>query len=344
VSQAPRDESAGSEAGLARAWREASHDEPPAALDDSIRAAARKAVHAGPRPAGASPFGGRWRVPLSVAAVLVVSATVTLLVAERDKHGSRSFQDQAAPPPAASAPEPFDAEPAPPEPELPVQAAEEGASPVPSLPTPERQREPAGTAQPQAERKGLGSAAPAESAGTEQSQAPARAQPTEGPAQPAPLTSTVPAAARHDEAEAVAGAPAAAPPAPRAADTLRDAAPGAADEPADGLAKREARSAIRAKESGMEEAGVQLPQAQEPARKAPPIQVEPRAFPAAPSAAASPDGDAAADTENLEPKAWLERILELRRQGKLEEAAKSLRAFRERYPDYPLPQELNAPR
>jgi hypothetical protein len=132
VSQAPRDESAGSEAGLARAWREASHDEPPAAMDDAIRAAARKAVHAGPRPAGASPFGGRWRVPLSVAAVLVVSATVTLLVAERGKHGSRSFHDQVAPPPAASAPEPFGAAPAPAEPELPVQAAEQVAPPVPS--------------------------------------------------------------------------------------------------------------------------------------------------------------------------------------------------------------------
>jgi len=345
VSQAPRDESASSEAGLARAWREASHDEPPAAMDDAIRAAARKAVHAGPRPAGASPFGGRWRVPLSVAAVLVVSATVTLLVAERDKRGPRSFHDQAAPPQAASAPEPFGAEPAPAEPELPVQAAEQQVPPVPSLPTPERQREPAGTAQPQlAERKGLGSAAPAESAGAEPSQAPARAQRAEGPAQPAPLTSTAPAAARHDEAEAVAGAPAAAPPAPRAADTLRDAAPGAADEPADGLAKREARSAIRAKESVMEEARPQPPQAQEPARKAAPLRAEPRGLPAAPGAAASPDGDTAADTENLEPKAWLERILELRRQGKLEEAAKSLRAFRERYPDYPLPQELNAPR
>jgi len=314
-------------------------------MDDAIRAAARKAVHAGPRPAGASPFGGRWRVPLSVAAVLVVSATVTLLVAERDKRGPRSFHDQAAPPQAASAPEPFGAEPAPAEPELPVQAAEQQVPPVPSLPTPERQREPAGTAQPQlAERKGLGSAAPAESAGAEPSQAPARAQRAEGPAQPAPLTSTAPAAARHDEAEAVAGAPAAAPPAPRAADTLRDAAPGAADEPADGLAKREARSAIRAKESVMEEARPQPPQAQEPARKAAPLRAEPRGLPAAPGTAASPDGDTAANTENLEPKAWLERILELRRQGKLEEAAKSLKVFRERYPDYPLPQELNGPR
>lgn len=94
----------------------------------------------------------------------------------------------------------------------------------------------------------------------------------------------------------------------------------------------------------MEEAGVQPPQAQEPARKAAPPRAEPRAFSAAPGAAASPDGETAADTENLEPKAWLERILELRRQGKLEEAAKSLKVFRERYPDYPLPQELNGPR
>ena len=74
---------------LTQAWHEASQDEPPAALDDAIRAAARQAVHARPRPVGASPFGGRWRVPLSVAALLVVSATVTLLVAERDRDGIR---------------------------------------------------------------------------------------------------------------------------------------------------------------------------------------------------------------------------------------------------------------
>ena len=43
-----------------------------------------------------------------------------------------------------------------------------------------------------------------------------------------------------------------------------------------------------------------------------------------------------------EPKVWLDRILELRRQGKLEEADKSLKAFRERYPAYPLPPELKS--
>ena len=103
MSQAPRDQPAAGDASQAQAWREASQDEPPAALDDAIRAAARQAVHAGPRPVGASPFGGRWRVPLSVAAVLVVSATVTLLVAERDRDGSGALHDQTATPPTVSA-------------------------------------------------------------------------------------------------------------------------------------------------------------------------------------------------------------------------------------------------
>jgi len=48
--------------------------------------------------------------------------------------------------------------------------------------------------------------------------------------------------------------------------------------------------------------------------------------------------------ENLAPAAWIERILELRREGKPKEAADSLEAFRRRYPDYPLPQELSTPR
>jgi hypothetical protein len=47
--------------------------------------------------------------------------------------------------------------------------------------------------------------------------------------------------------------------------------------------------------------------------------------------------------ENLEPAAWIKRILDLRHQGKLKEAAESLDAFRRRYPDYRLPPELDVP-
>ena len=42
----------------------------------------------------------------------------------------------------------------------------------------------------------------------------------------------------------------------------------------------------------------------------------------------------------LDPKTWIERILTLRRDGKLDEAERSLQEFRRRYPGYPLPPEL----
>src|SRR5262249_1588932 len=69
---------------LRQRYRAASQDEPPDALDALIRAAAREETAAGPRHAAARRVAG-WRVPLSIAAIVVVSATVSVLVAER--HG-----------------------------------------------------------------------------------------------------------------------------------------------------------------------------------------------------------------------------------------------------------------
>ncbi len=43
---------------------------------------------------------------------------------------------------------------------------------------------------------------------------------------------------------------------------------------------------------------------------------------------------------NLTPEKWLERIEELRKQGRLEEARTNLAEFRKRYPDYQLPESL----
>ena len=48
----------------------------------------------------------------------------------------------------------------------------------------------------------------------------------------------------------------------------------------------------------------------------------------------------AQDFAPLDAPTWIERILVLRRQGKLKEAQQSFEAFRRRYPDYPLPPEL----
>jgi hypothetical protein len=66
-----------------KAYRAAPQDEPPAALDDAIRAAARRAVQAGPRPAG-TPFMRRWQLPLAAAAS--VTLAVSVLFVTLDEH------------------------------------------------------------------------------------------------------------------------------------------------------------------------------------------------------------------------------------------------------------------
>ncbi len=109
---------------LDRAYRETPRDEPPPGLDERIRAAARRAV--GTRPQSLEQqatdqrrrsWASRWRVPLSVAATLIIAATLTVMVQDderrpRDDAGRgvspmivapREAEQQA--PPAASAPD-----------------------------------------------------------------------------------------------------------------------------------------------------------------------------------------------------------------------------------------------
>ena len=66
---------------LARWYRESGGPEPSPALDQAILAAAHREVQA--RPRTASSFVRRWRMPLSLAAVVVLSVTVVTLVTER---------------------------------------------------------------------------------------------------------------------------------------------------------------------------------------------------------------------------------------------------------------------
>src|SRR5260221_2077332 len=67
---------------LAALYRAATQDEPPEALDDPIRAAARRAVSSKPRSALSS-LRRSWGVPVSIAAVVVLS--VSLVVVIRDE-------------------------------------------------------------------------------------------------------------------------------------------------------------------------------------------------------------------------------------------------------------------
>src|SRR5688572_33421171 len=64
---------------LARDYGAAPRDEPPAHLDEAILAAARREVGARPRPLAAL---RNWRVPVSIAAVVVLSVSLVTLVRE----------------------------------------------------------------------------------------------------------------------------------------------------------------------------------------------------------------------------------------------------------------------
>lgn len=79
------------EAEVARTYRAAAKDEPSPSLDAKILAEAQRAV-AKPKPHG--PFAGRWALPLSTAAMVVLSVGVVLLLNER---GALNHHDEPAP-------------------------------------------------------------------------------------------------------------------------------------------------------------------------------------------------------------------------------------------------------
>jgi len=80
---------------LERLYHEAANEAPPAHLDAAILAAARREVEARPRTLASTLR--RWHVPASVAAVVVVSVTLVILVREEE----RAEQPVQAPVPAA---------------------------------------------------------------------------------------------------------------------------------------------------------------------------------------------------------------------------------------------------
>lgn len=65
---------------ISRLYRQAAREEPPAALNDALLAAANREVAAKPKRAY---LPRSWYLPVSIAAVLVVGVTVTLLMVER---------------------------------------------------------------------------------------------------------------------------------------------------------------------------------------------------------------------------------------------------------------------
>ena len=289
---------------LSRRYRELAREEPPRALDDAILAAARREVRSHPAPLVAPTGRRRWFVPVAAAAVIVLSAVVTLHV-QREQPDMESTAPQYAPPPAARKDEAPAAvapraemreEQVAPKAKKDIDALYSKVEPQKSQPE-RRQRQAAPAPEP---------VAPSQAPAGEPSslaRAPVEAKPAEqerfspDPGRVAAAPAPPPAAA---VPQAQPSAPAAQP-APRAADsasTAAGAAPPAAAE------DRRAFGGLRD--------SPRLDQRTLAKREA---QVEP-------------------------PEKMLERIAALRREGREKEADDLYADFKRRYPDYRIPDAL----
>jgi hypothetical protein len=233
-------------------YRELGAQEPPRALDDAILAAARQS---------ARPWTKRWAVPLSLAAVIVLSVTVTLRI-QHERPGIESPAPKAAAPRAAES----------------------------SAPLVESQLERKAEAQPEsATRKNAKEVAKAAAA---DEVARARGEIKERPT------------------PSVAAAPAASEPKPFAADPSASSTSGRVEE------SRVAASGVT---------GKLAPQAG-------PVRALAKRAEAQAKVQALKDADA--------PERELERIADLRRQEKHEEADRALAEFRKHYPEFRIPNAM----
>jgi hypothetical protein len=317
------------ETALQRRWRERAEDEPAPALDESVRAAARRAVKHRGR-ASHPAFTARWRVPLSIAALVVISTTVTLMVAERRAHvPDAGF----APPPAAMVEPAVPTAPSPVAPATPEAPQAQKSKPAPRLSAPSAAKRSA-DAEP-APGSASGEVAEPERPRTDAPKELAKTGPADlgagvaRPAQPAPaerdaLKDEAPARdLRAQPAVPAREGPTAPPQATSAEAQLREAPAGpAAGAPAASAERKADAPAVPATAPAKEMRSRRLQRAE-------------------PSAQSMQSEDADLSVQN-DPQRWVERIRALRAAGKLEQAQASLREFRKRYPDYPLPSDLEA--
>ncbi len=267
-------------------YRDAPRETPPPHLDAAILAAARREVGARPRPLSSQLR--RWRLPVSIAAVVILSVTLVTLVGEESRDPLMAELRSTADAPVART----------------EKALEEPADPAKA---PEEARQRMRTA--------------------------------------APETFSL----RVDEGQAKATA------APRSAterDVRSSAEPGAAAE----TAATPPMAGIR----GMSQESPPRPAADAPQRQAPPVEVRGSAADPAPRATA-PQPKPLVDNRRMQaeqalamkqpppvwqgleqepPQKWLERLAELKRQGRTGEANELLTELKRRFPDYPLPSRL----
>lgn len=319
---------------LDRAYRAGAREEPPARLDAAILAAARREV--GARPHAVSARLRAWRVPVSIAAVVVLSVSLVTLVREE---GGGKLEE---PPAMDLHSKPAETAPAPP-------AAAPEAAKAPAHATPPAAA-PAAT-----DDAALGATASAKIAGEAarredraragQPAAPERpaARPDAAAPSPQPFQAAPAAPERRPvlAAEPAAGAGTATQSAGIRGSEVEASAtptePAAAPKPAARMMQRD-RAAT---DDAVGSISAMRPQA----AVAPAEKPRPRA-----EARAQQGGAALADTarvaalvkefEAQPPEKWLERIEALRREGRKGEADELLAEFKRRFPNHPLPPGL----
>ena len=291
-----------------RAYKSAKSDLPPPAMDDAIRAAARRAVKSQPQAIGKS-WISRYTVPLSAAALVVLTMSVGFIALDERPELAPASLKEVASPKSATAP----AAPAPPTP-APAPAPDNSA-PVAVIASDLPQS--ARTAEKKA-RLDLQSVAP-----RDQMAASAKAH----------------LAQRRNEADGAASGNLLA----KDAD-LGVASPAVtpfvpAPPPAEVVKRQESASQSAAETTKREAPQVKqlLPQAASAAVAA---RGDAGSLASQKTVAAAPL--TLADKANEPPDVWMKRILELKQQGRVREFEEEFAKFRKRYPDYLLPEELKA--
>src|SRR5450631_4088240 len=307
---------------LDAAWRAASREEPPAALDDALRAAARRAVGAGPSRAR---HMQSW--PLAAAAVVAVLAigivqmtppeqvTPTIVANNTQRQATVKEKDMTAPP---AAPATMDATP---------RAAEQvAAAPAPvdrASGTPRRQFVPPSNSTPPNQSTALADKPQTPSgAGSLATSAIAPTPERDGGA----LKSKLETAAMEEPAKKVRPEPF--PAAPAESKNAADALVASVASPPPALAAAKPapapmrENAIEARTARRDEA----PAAQAPAARA---QTAGAAAPAL--AKVAPERERAKDSAPRTPDEWIKLIRRLQNEGRKEEVTKELAAFRAEY-------------
>jgi hypothetical protein len=346
------------------AWRAASREEPPKALDDAIRAAARREIRAGPRsadaPTPAVPSAlrpERWWAPLAAAATIGMIAIGLLQLSNPERagipandkvivsdmpaaptdakvHGESAREDaaQAAAPVLAASSSAAATAPT-------VRAASgelrERSAPTPSMSVPPPApalRKDARASAPIEERAAVNTAPAAQTGVGRESGVVA----AEAPAPSPPVAEPFPADAMKRESK-TSLADSAAPPAsmPAKADTEGQTSGKLAAEVAPLARNESARDAQRAA-APVAQFATPSPPAMRPKEAG-----AARAQAVAASSSDSTDARARAPAKLAAPD-WISLIRKLRDEGRIDDAAKELAAFRAAYPDHErlLPQDL----